>query len=78
MKMKHTEKEIMEKPEYEEGRITISRVSCNMEEDYICIDLKHRNERKTTTKIKMNLEDYALLISGLGRVPCNYKTEDYA
>jgi len=63
---------------YKEGRITISRTSSNNRPDFVMIELKHKDERRTSTTIELSIEDYGLLISGQGHIPCNHKTQKYA
>ena len=53
-----------------EGRVTISRNS----NDIVTIRLKDNNSRLGITEISMNLENYALLITGLAEVECQHET----
>lgn len=48
------------------GKMTISKVTSNTENDYINIEIIYGNQ---TIRGKMSLINYAKMISGLARVP---------
>ena len=49
----------------EDANITISRISSNKESDYINVEILISNQIMI---LKLNLEDYALLLTGRARV----------
>ena len=49
-----------------EGKLTIGRTTSNVENDYISIDLILPDRK---IRLKLTLEEYGLVISGMGHVP---------
>jgi len=49
----------------EEGRITIGRTTSNMEDDYISVEVILNDQ---IIKLKMSLEKYALVVTGMGQI----------
>lgn len=53
-----------------EGRVTISRSQSNLSDDYITMKVRYESKEIEAT---MTLEDFALAITGLGRVPAQIR-----
>lgn len=58
-----------------EGKITISRVSSNLEPDYIIVSIADEISGLQFASAKMSLENFALAISGLRRVSCELRLD---
>jgi len=54
------------------GKISISRVSSNMCDDYVSIKLQDSNF-KMVFNVEMSFKDFGECITGLGMVTCCYK-----
>lgn len=66
------------------GRVSISRVSSNMSEDFMAIDIEDSSSGLTIVRTEMSLENFAKVITGQGnmecelrRMPSAYTTERY-
>ena len=53
----------------EDGKITITKRTSNIEQDYIFIHIE--KDRKNVAKVKLSLEDFARAITGQGFVGCS-------
>lgn len=61
------------------GAITISRVSCNNpEREYMRIHLQDVASRTTAIDIEMSMEDFALALTGMGKVDCEFEIDPLA
>lgn len=54
-----------------EGKITISRLTSNVEPDTIEIRIKDGNSAKIICEVSMDLESFAYALTGLGHIPCS-------
>lgn len=60
------ESDVIPKTEVYSGKITISRATSNVEDDYMNIEIK---TEKLRIRCKMSMKDYAFAISGLSMQP---------
>lgn len=54
-----------------EGRVTISRTNSSHTDDYITMKIRYD---EVEVEAVLSLEDFALAITGLGRVPAQIRT----
>jgi hypothetical protein len=57
-----------------EGKLTISKVHSNMEDDYIQIQLEDVNSKVCFVEVKVSLLAFAQTITGMGNVDCQFET----
>jgi hypothetical protein len=57
----------------EEGRITISRVYCNKQNDFITIEIDDK-EHCRVADAQVSLENFAKTITGMGSIKCTMRT----
>lgn len=58
------------------GKITISRVQCSHEDDYICIQVIDEVSETRFVEVKLTPETFANVITGLAFQDCEFKTRD--
>ena len=54
------------------GKITVSRVTSNQEDDYISIRFEDKLSGSTFLQAKMTLEDFAKAVTGHGYMDCTF------
>lgn len=59
-----------------EGKITISRTSSNVEGEFISIQIRDKNSTLGIVDVEMSLEDFALALTGVSRMPAQLKVAD--
>jgi len=55
------------------GKITISKTSCNLEDDYISISIVDESSHVQFVDVKMSLLDFANAITGLAFNSCDFE-----
>lgn len=58
------------------GKLSISRVTSNVENDYIEIQLEDENSRSRLIEIMVDFESFAKALTGLCYQPCSYQVVD--
>lgn len=59
-----------------DGKITISRITSNVNEDKIQLDIIDTTSSKVVVRVSMSVEDFGYVISGLSRQPCEIRCDD--
>ena len=54
----------------EKGKLTISKVTSNIRDDYIKIEVYHY---KHILHVEVDPKEFALTLTGLGGVPCEFR-----
>lgn len=57
-----------------EGRISIAKLTSNTEPNYMLIQIEDESSGIEFVEVKLSLENFAQAITGLGHVPCKFKT----
>ena len=55
-----------------QGRITISRITSNVENEYIVIALRANGSPLPVMEIKLTPEQLGIAITGMGNTPCEW------
>lgn len=58
------------------GKITISRVQCSHEDDYICIQIVDESSGTRFVEVKIAPETLTNVLTGLASQECEFKTRD--